>query len=162
MSGQAVKNLKYNLTFDADKWDKVENTNKVALLYAYINYTFMPELSLEFGKNKLPYSRVSLSSSSAQLLIERPVSTEAAKKLFEQEIPIIRRRSRSRVRSREGVFNYAVALADGWSNAETIYTAPSRKVFKAGELIVGRIELSPPGWVEAKKERCPSWQGQDT
>ena len=160
MSGQAVKNLKYNLTFDADKWDKVENTNKVALLYAYINYTFMPELSLEFGKNKLPYSRVSLSSSSAQLLIERPVSTEAAKKLFGAGDPYYQTAFKVEGKIAGGVFNYAVALADGWSNAETIYTAPSRKVFKAGELIVGRIELSPPGWVEAKKSDAHLGKGR--
>ena len=145
MSGQAVKNLKYNLTLDADKWDKVDSkgaTAKVALLYANINYTFMPEFSLEFGKNKLPYSRVSLTSSSAQLLIERPVSTEAAKKLFGGASDSYYQTAlKAEGKVAEGIFGYALALADGWSNGETLYTG--KTVFKTGQLIVGRIELSP-------------------
>ncbi|HZX35932.1 MAG TPA: porin [Thermodesulfobacteriota bacterium] len=160
MSGQAVKNLKYNLTLDADKWGKAENDDEVSLLYAYLNYTFMPELSVEFGKNKLPYSRVSLSSSSAQLLIERPVSTEAAKKLFGSDNPYYQTAFKVEGKIAGGVFNYALALADGWSNGETVYTAPSKEVFKAGELIVGRMELSPPGWVEAKKSDAHLGKGK--
>ncbi|MEK7880816.1 MAG: porin [Deltaproteobacteria bacterium] len=162
MSGQAVKNLKYNLTLDADKWDKVDSkgaTAKVALLYANINYTFMPEFSLEFGKNKLPYSRVSLTSSSAQLLIERPVSTEAAKKLFGGASDSYYQTAlKAEGKVAEGIFGYALALADGWSNGETLYTG--KTVFKTGQLIVGRIELSPPGWVEAKKSDAHLGKGK--
>src|SRR3972149_893900 len=160
MSGHLVKKLKYNLTLDADKWGKAENTDKVALLYAYLNYTFAPEFSLEFGKNKLPYSRVSLSSSSAQLLIERPVSTEAAKKLFGAGDPYYQTAFKAEGKVSEGIFSYALALADGWSNAEAIHTTPSRKGVRAGELVVGRIELSPPGWVEAKKSDAHLGKGK--
>ncbi|MFZ3072575.1 MAG: porin, partial [Thermodesulfobacteriota bacterium] len=157
---QAVKNLKYNLTLDADKWDKADSIGKakVSLLYAYLNYTFMPELSIEFGKNKLPYSRVSLTSSSTQLLIERPVSTEAAKKLFGTDNPYHQTALKFEGKVAEGIFGYALALADGWSNGETIQTG--RKVFKAGQFVVGRIELSPPGWIEAKKSDAHLGKGQ--
>src|SRR3972149_1334918 len=85
LGGHIVKNLTYNLTFEGDKNGKApgKSSNEVKILYAYGNYKFADPLSVRFGKAKLPYSRVSLTSSSKQLLIERPFSTEDAKKLFD-------------------------------------------------------------------------------
>src|SRR3989304_7762120 len=87
--GNLAKNLKYNLHIDADRTGQYASTsgssptNKPAIYTAYLDYTVADSFGLRVGNAKLPYSRVSLTSSSRQLLVERPVSTEAAKKLFD-------------------------------------------------------------------------------
>src|SRR3990172_12760442 len=88
IGGNMVKELKYSLVFEADKNGKFASssgtpTNEVKIQIANIDYKFDDAFGVRFGKAKLPYSRVSLSSSSKQLIVERPVSTEAAKKLFD-------------------------------------------------------------------------------
>src|SRR3989304_695116 len=66
LGGHIVKNLTYNLTFEGDKNSKAPGkaSNEVKILYAYGNYKFADPLSVRFGKAKLPYSRVSITSSS--------------------------------------------------------------------------------------------------
>src|SRR3990170_6139977 len=88
IGGQLYTNLKYSLVFEADKNGKFASTsgsptNEIKIQTANIDYKFQDAFAVRFGKAKLPYSRVSLTSSSKQLIIERPVSTEAAKKLFD-------------------------------------------------------------------------------
>ena len=70
LGGHLVKNLKYNLTLEGDKNSKVpgKSSNEVKIQYAYGEYKFADPLSVRFGKAKLPYSRVSLTSSSTARL----------------------------------------------------------------------------------------------
>src|SRR3989304_3268624 len=77
-----TKTIAYNLTLTGDKWDKAANTNAIGIQYAFVKWLADDALVFTVGKEKLPFSRVSLTSSSKQLIVERPVSTEAAKKLF--------------------------------------------------------------------------------
>src|SRR3989337_2099499 len=87
IGGNMGKELKYSLVFEADKNGKFASsgspTNEVKIQMANIDYKFNDSLGVRFGKAKLPYSRVSLTSSSKQLIVERPVSTDAEKKLFD-------------------------------------------------------------------------------
>lgn len=107
-SGAMTKELKYKFVLQGDKANKEGGKAGVGLKYALFDYKFADSASLLFGKTKLPYSRVSLTSSSAQLLVERPASTEAAKKLFgDYNQPILM------LHGKMGVFGYAVATGDG-------------------------------------------------
>ena len=110
------------------------------------------------GKEKLPYSRVSLTSSSKQLSIERPVSTEAAKKLFGKTEAYYQPKIAAKGKFLEGVIGYEAAFADGWQNGESIQTGLT--VFKASPFYVARVELSPPGWTEPKKSDANLGKGK--
>jgi phosphate-selective porin OprO/OprP len=168
MNGKLMPNLKYDLTLEMDKNGKsgkasASAANEVKVQYAYLDYKFDDAANLRFGKAKLPYSRVSLTSSSKQLLIERPVTTEAAKKLFDD---YYQTNAMLHGSFAEGMISYNLATADGWENGNTIYDkgkynstdTATTKVFKADPLYVARVEVSPPGFVE--KGKSDAWLGQ--
>lgn len=159
LSGHLVtKTLKYNLTISGDKWEKAGNTDEVRVLYSYLQWDAADELSLIVGKEKLPYSRVSLSSSSKQLLVERPVSTEAAKKVFGETDAFYQPKAAVKGKFLEGSLAYELAVADGWQSGETIHTG--RTVYKAAPLYVARVELSPPGLAEKSKSDAHLGKGR--
>ncbi len=144
-----AKTIKYSLSITGDKWNQAGHAGALGIQYANVEWEADEALSIVFGKEKLPYSRVSLTSSSKQLFIERPVSTEAAKKLFGKTDPYYQPKLAARGRLLDGVISYEAALADGWQNGEAIQGATT--VFRGKPLYVARVELSPPGWVEKKK-----------
>lgn len=150
VGGKLIKDLKYSLVFEADKNGKFASsgspTNEVKIQTANVDYKFAHTFAVRFGKAKLPYSRVSLTSSSKQLVIERPVSTEAAKKLFDDYY-----QAHLMVHGKvaEGVLAYNLAMGDGWEPNSTITGTTS--VHKSDPLYVARVELSLPGWVEKDK-----------
>lgn len=157
--GQLVQNLKYSLIFEADKNGKMASSgspmNEIKIQYANIDYKFDDLFNVRFGKAKLPYSRVSLTSSSKQLIVERPVSTEAAKKLFDDyyQAHLVLHGKAS-----EGLFAYNLAVADGWEPNSTIYTGTT--VHKSGLLYIARVEVSPPGWIEKSQSDSHLGKGQ--
>ncbi|HZX49235.1 MAG TPA: porin [Nitrospirota bacterium] len=164
MDGKLVSDLKFNLTFEGDKngirgKESASKSNEVKVLYAYLDYKFADEANLRFGKAKLPFSRVSLTSSSKQLLIERPVSTEAAKKLFDD---YYQTNAMLHGSFAEGVIAYNIDRADGWENGNYLNgkDATEGKVFKADPLYIARIEVSPPGLVEKSKSDAHLGQGR--
>jgi len=108
-AGNVGAPLKYKFVVHADKANKDGTSTSAHLKYALVDYKFADAASLLFGKTKLPYSRVSLTSSSQQLLVERPASTEAAKKLFgDYNQPILMLHGKA-----GDMFSYAVAAGDG-------------------------------------------------
>jgi phosphate-selective porin OprO/OprP len=155
-----AKEIQYSLVLTADKWEKIGNANEVGLLYAYVRWVASDAAVFTLGKEKLPYSRVSLSSSAKQLIIERPVSTEAAKKVFGATDAYYQPKFSVGGKLAEGIFGYEVAVADGWQNGEDIQATGSRKVQTASPLLVGRVELSPPGWTEKSKSDAHLGKGQ--
>lgn len=177
MNGKLMPNLKYDLTLEADKngirgKDSASKSNEVKTLYAYLDYKFADEASLRFGKAKLPYSRVSLTSSSKQLLIERPVATEAAKKLFDD---YCQTNAMLHGSFAGGVVAYNLAMADGWENGNYLNGTEQKadlstgkvstvdkegKVFKSDPLYVARVEVSPLGFTEKSKSDAHLGQGQ--
>ena len=156
--GQLVQNLKYSLIFEADKNGKMASsgspTNEIKIQYANLDYKFDDLFNVRFGKAKLPYSRVSLTSSSKQLIVERPVSTEAAKKLFDDyyQAHLVFHGKAS-----EGLFGYNLALADGWEPNSTV---SSNIVHKSGLLYIARVEVAPPGWIEKSQSDSHLGKGQ--
>ncbi|MEK9195004.1 MAG: porin, partial [Patescibacteria group bacterium] len=158
IGGQLYTNLKYSLVFEGDKNGKFASsgspTNEVKIQLANIDYKFQDAFAVRFGKAKLPYSRVSLTSSSKQLIIERPVSTEAAKKLFDdyyQSHLIVHGKAA------EGILAYNLAVGDGWEPNSTI--TGTTTVHKSDPLYIARLELSPPGWTE--KDKSDAHLGKD-
>src|SRR3989337_152543 len=158
IGGQLYTNLKYSLVFEADKNGKFASTsgsptNEIKIQTANIDYKFQDAFAVRFGKAKLPYSRVSLTSSSKQLIIERPVSTEAAKKLFDDYY-----QSHLMLHGKvaEGILAYNLALGDGWEPNSTIN---SSTVHRSDPLYIARLELSLPGWTE--KDKSDSHLGKD-
>ena len=188
IGGNMVKELKYSLVFEADKNGKFASssgspTNEVKIQIANIDYKFDDAFGVRFGKAKLPYSRVSLSSSSKQLIVERPVSTEAAKKLFDD---YYQSNLMFSGKIAEGLFAYNFAIGDGWEPNSTIHsgstttdynttcdsstpptcttTATSTdtniKVHKSSPLYIARLEFSPPGWTEASQSDAHLGKGK--
>lgn len=174
-NGKLSKNLKWEFVVTADKWDKDANTNEFGVQYANVEYEVNDALSIMAGKSKLPYSRVSLTSSSKQLILERPTSTEDAKKFFGKTEAYYQPKVAVKGKLAEGVVAYEVAVADGWQNGEVIKTGTTTstanlttgvvtttstdvKVQKSNPVYMGRVELSPPGWVESGKS--DAWLGK--
>ena len=88
----------------------------------------------------------------------RPVSTEAAKKVFGETDAYYQPKFSVGGRLAEGMFGYEVAVADGWQNGETV--SGGNDVLTASPLIVARVELSPPGWAEKGKSDAHLGKGQ--
>ena len=153
------KSVKISITLSSDKGDrdydykKAEKSHhafKVKLKYAYVDWKIVNELAVRLGRKKMPYSRVSLTSSSRQLLIERPYSTEDAKKwlgdydgnqiMFHGKIA-------------KGVFRYMLSLSDGGFIEDKQKAGDHAKSdAKIGNFYAVRLEFSPPGFVEKKKD----------
>jgi len=160
LSGSVLtKTLLYNLTLTGDKWDKAGNTNEIGIQSAYLKWLADDALVFTAGKEKLPYSRVSLTSSSKQLLIERPVSTEAAKKVFGKTDAYYQPKISVGGKFLEGVVGYEAAIADGWQNGDTSVSS-GKNVLKSDPLLAARVELSPKGWTEKSKSDAPLGKGQ--
>jgi phosphate-selective porin len=155
-TGNMVKNLTYNLTIAADKNSVAPGnaSNTLRIWYAWANYKFADPLSITFGKIKLPYSRVSLTPATKQLLIERPFSTEAAKTLFDD---YFQANLSLNGKLAGGTIAYSLAAADGWEPGATV---SGNRVHKSGLLYLGRLELSPPGWVEKSKSDAALGKGR--
>jgi len=170
MSGTLVsKSINYNLTFSADKWDQAGGTTPTVKLYnSYLVWDAAEYFSVRLGKAKLPYSRISIIPDQTLLLIEYPCSTDAATKLFGGTDPYYQPHLLIKGRVLGGVLSYELAAGDGWHRGETIYKkgdystvdTAETKVAKGGALTVARIELSPPGWVEKKKNDAPLGLGK--
>ncbi|UCD72286.1 MAG: hypothetical protein JSW70_04640 [Syntrophobacterales bacterium] len=154
-NGYLIESLKYAVYLSGDKWGQKGHDDKIQLFYAYLDYTFLNELSIRGGKAKLPYSRVSLTSASRQLLIETPASTETAKKVFgDYYQPNLLLHGKFL----GGILAYNLAYGDGWEEGKTLRVGNT--IHKANPLVVGRIELSPPGWIEEKKSDAHLGKGR--
>lgn len=165
IKGHMSDNLNFALILRADKLGKgavtdIEGSKNVAVHQVYVDYKISDAASLLFGVKKLPYTRIALTSSSKQLLIERPVYVEKAKKTSGfQELyqPMLMLHGKLA----DGVFKYNLAVADGFSNGDdSDLLGTGNAVQKSNFLYVGRIELSPPGWVEKKQSDAHLGKGR--
>jgi len=156
LGGHIVKNLRFNLTLEGDKNSKApgKSSNEVKILYAYGDYKIADPFSIRFGKAKLPYSRVSLTSSSKQLLIERPFSTEDAKKLFDD---YYQAHLLLHGKIAGGAVAYSLAGGDGWEPGSSVN---GKTVHKSGPLYAARLELSPPEWAEKSQSDAHLGKGR--
>lgn len=148
LRGNLNENIRYCLVIVADKYDKANFNNQVNILFSYMEWLASPGFGLMIGKEKLPFSRISLSSTFVQLFIERPVSSETAKKAFgKTDVVYHNPKLEARGGLLEGVVRYYASVSEGWTVGEPIQS--NRTVYKGGLLYAGRLELAPPDWVEA-------------
>ena len=161
IGGNLTKNFKFGAEFEADKTSKQDSTASVSAYHIFGDYKLSDNLGLLFGKKKLPYSRVSLTSSSKQLIIERPSVTEDAKKFFNDTHghgyygPQIMLHGKAA----EGMFKYYVSVTDGWQAGQTTKWT-SKTVEKSGLAYIGMVEISAPGWVEEKQSDAHLGEGR--
>ncbi|MEK6545320.1 MAG: porin [Nitrospinota bacterium] len=161
IGGNLTKNFKFGAEFEADKTSKQDSTASVSAYHIFGDYKFSDEFNLLFGKKKLPYSRVSLTSSSKQLIIERPTVTEDAKKFFNDTHghgyfgPQIMLHGKVA----EGMFKYNLSITDGWQAGQTTKWT-SKTVEKSGLAYIGMVEISPPGWIEESQSDAHLGEGR--
>lgn len=153
------KKLKINFTLHSDKGERDYDYKKgekehhsfdPKVKYAYADWTFVDEFAVRIGKKKIPYSRVSLTSSSRQLLIERPYVTEDAKKwLGDYDSNQIMFHGKVA----GGIFRYMLSIWDGSTIESKNKTGGTVKADTSlGDAYAIRLEFSPPGFVEKKKD----------
>ena len=161
MGGNLTKELKFGAEIEADKTAKQDGTAAAYGYHLFGDYKFSDAFSLFFGKKKLPYSRVSITSSSAQLIIERPNVTEDAKKFFGDLTghgyygPHIMLHGKLA----NGMFKYNLSITDGWQAGQTTKWT-SKTVEKSGLAYIGMVEISAPGWVEEKQSDAHLGEGR--
>jgi len=68
--GYLIENLRYAVHLSADNWGKAGHEDEIELYVAYVDYKLFDALSIRARKAKLPYSRISMTSSSKQLLAQ--------------------------------------------------------------------------------------------
>lgn len=148
------KELELNLTFDADRaeqdfrgGEREDPSNRADLHYIYADWTIVEAFALKIGKQKLPFSRVSLTSSARQLLIERPAATELAKDSLGDY-----QQAQFQLHGDflDGAVRYSFAYADGANNLDALEDLDSEadvvRERRWGNAYLGRIEISPLGF----------------
>jgi phosphate-selective porin len=155
--GTVLGQLRYVLTVADDRVGQKNRPNAVNVTDAAVEWRPGEWFALRVGRAKLPITRSGLTSSARQLLVDRPLSVDAARGLFDDV-----NQPNLLVRSR--LFGGAVALyaavADGWSGTGPYSSAPGKTVRTAHPAYVGRIELSPPGLTEAHKSDAHLGEGR--
>ncbi len=122
----------------------------VELKYVYVDWELRDELALLFGRKKKPYSRIALTSSSRQLLIERPFFIGDAKDWVGEYAAL---QFMLHGKFLDGVLRYMFAVSDGSAIEEEQKAGDNAKSDTAlGNFYAFRLELSPPGFVEKKKD----------
>ena len=176
-SGKLMSGLDFALSFAADNWDRNNHSSDMELYHAYIDYRLAKFFRVRMGRYKLPMSRIAITSSARQLLIERPTIVEDQKKYFgdfnQTHVGIFGK-------SDDGSVTFMFAAADGWDSAEFdggtgdavdqdsyIYGAgyinpldPALFVKDSDNLLMGKITFSPPGMGEGKQSDAHIGEGK--
>lgn len=149
-----IPGLEYGLSFAGDEsiqseiYSSYSNKSAVALSDAYLKYKFTDAVVLKFGKDKLPYSRIYLTSSSKQLFSERPYYTYALRDYFSSYT-----HSHLSLSGRlmDDTLAYNVAAGRAWRHGDRLDHQTGPMVITASPELVARLEWSPPGWIESNR-----------
>ena len=158
VTGSALGQLRYVLTLSGDRVGQNGRANQVAVTDAAIEWRPGDFFALRVGRAKLPLTRSGLTSSARQLLVDRPLSVDAARGLFDDV-----NQPNLLVRSRllGGAVAVYAAVADGWSTGAAPYASgPGAKIRRSDPLVVARVELSPPGFAESHKSDAHLGEGR--
>ena len=168
------KDLFYDVALEGDYTDKAPNHTAyqsnapnddidvpVTVSEAFMKYKVNSALEIRFGKAKLPYSRVYLTSSSLQLIMDRPLFTTDLRDYFHRYV-------HTGVQVSGGVygdnFRYYLSVSDGFKSGDSIGDTATQvsnlTVSSAGPLGVARIEASPSGWHEDKRSDAHLGEGR--
>lgn len=151
--------IKVKVTLSADKIERDfkyksgkrdDRKTNVRVKYAYITWAFSDAFKFRIGKTKMPISRVSLTSSSRQLFIDRPFTTEDAKDWLGRydSLQVVLYGALW-----EGLLRYALSISDG-SSIEDENKAGNEVLAEVsfGNFRALRLEFSPPNMIEKKKD----------
>lgn len=156
--------LSYGLSFAGDEsvqseiYSSYDGRGNVVLSDVYLRYAFSDQLVLKFGKDKLPYSRVYLTSSSEQLLSERPYYTYALRDFFHTYTHSHVGMSGD-IRA-GGLLAYSVAVGRAWRSGDSLRGDSGPVVTSAPPMLVARMDWSPAGWEERRRSDAHVGQGQ--
>jgi phosphate-selective porin len=152
LTGTVLSRFHYVLTLDGDRVSQNGRPNQVSVTDAAVDFRVADALVIRAGRAKLPFTRIGLTSSARQLLVDRPIFIDAARGLFTD---VNQANLLVRGRLLDGAIAYYGAVADGWSSGAQIYSSgtdrPAVTVRDSGILWVARLELSPPGLAESHK-----------
>ncbi|KHD08305.1 hypothetical protein PN36_27335 [Candidatus Thiomargarita nelsonii] len=155
-----VKNIRYGITLSGDETPQNKVTPSFseedgATFNAYLEYAIYDDLSIRFGKGKLPYSRVYLVSSTRQLFSERPYYIFS----WDDVLPRYAQTNLSLRGALSPWIDYHVSIAKAWRNGDSLYEDDSR-VVNSSPQFTGRLDWSPAGWKEKKQSDAHLGQGQ--
>jgi len=154
--GTVLGQLHYVLTLAADRVGQKNRPNAVTATDAAVEWRAAEWFALRVGRAKLPLTRSGLTSSARQLLVDRPLSVDAARGLFDDV-----NQPNLLVRSRllGGAVALYGAIADGWNGTGPYASSPGKTVRTSHPAVVARVELSPPGLAEAHKSDAHLGEG---
>lgn len=149
----------YGLTLSADEtpqsrvYPSYDDTQGVSLNGTYLAYRFSPTLAVRFGKEKLPYSRLYLMSSTRQAFSERPYYMYT----WEQVLSEYAQTHLSVIGSWRS-FDYWASIAQGWRAGDVLST--TRSVTDAPPQMTMRLQWSPAHWKENRMSDAFLGQGR--
>jgi len=156
LKAHLMKNITFVLVLKADKKGKTGGSDNVKVHHVFVDYKFNDMATVRIGEKKLPYTRVAFTSSSKQLLVERPEVVENGVKKF---FPYFDQMIMLYGKFADGVIKYNLALSDGWVKGDSTLKSGTT-VEKSNLLYVARLVLSPPGWVEKKQNDAHLGKGR--
>ncbi|MCY4046157.1 MAG: porin [Cellvibrionales bacterium] len=150
--------LKFGVTLSGDQTPEDEiypgySENALVSYDTYVSYKLIDSLNIRFGKEKLPYSRSYLVSSSRQIFSERPYYamtwgdvlhsyTSTHLSLHDNRFPI----------------RYSLSVAKPWRSGEKIYENVT--LTGASPQYSARVTWSPVGWEQEKLSDTHMGQGR--
>ncbi|HET9597763.1 MAG TPA: porin [Anaeromyxobacteraceae bacterium] len=157
VTGSALGQLHYVLTLAGDRVGQKNRPNAVTVTDAAVEWRAAEWFAMRVGRAKLPITRSGFTSSARQLLVDRPLSVDAARGLFDDvNQPNLLLRSRLL----GGAVALYAAVADGWNGTGPYSSSPGKTVRTSHPAVVARVELSPPGLTEAHKSDSHLGEGK--
>ena len=154
-TGDVLHALHYVVTLDGDRVSQAGRPNQVHVTDAALEWRPDEAFQLRFGRAKLPITRIGLTSSARQLLVDRPISIDAARG-FLGDVNQANLLLHGRLGG--GVLAWYAAAADGWNAQDALYgSSPGERVRTSTPAGVLRAELAPPGFTTGEAERAALW-----
>lgn len=140
--------LRFGVTISGDETPEYEiypgySEDHSVAYDTYVSYEWKKRLSVRFGKEKLPYSRSYLVSSSRQIFSERPYYAMSWSEILKSFTS-----SHISVHDKRFPIQYSLSVAKTWRAGEDIYDGVV--LTESNPQYSGRISWSPSGWGQDK------------
>lgn len=146
-SGRPAEGVNYVLAVAGDRWGQRGSSGSGELTYAFVNYHLAPAVEVQAGLAKLPFVRSTLVSSSRILLIERTKTANAAAAALGRYITT---HLALHGRLSDSMVGYSLAVTDGFQQGDSDSFTDSTVSESDHPGFVGRVEISPRGWIEGR------------
>ena len=147
--GRPTDGVFYILGLSGDRWGQRGASAGGDVAYAFVDYQLgTSSTHIRAGLLKLPFSRSALVSSSRILLIERSLTVSTVAGAFG---PFITPHLALLGKLGAGSVRYTLAIMDGLQPGDADRMSGLAVAGTAGPGFVGRLEYSPPGWLEGRE-----------